>query len=53
MFKWLTWFRLKDCGLNLFIINWLGIEKESLLTDHESINWEQHSQVNPKINSQN
>ena len=32
MFNWLSWFETKDCGLNLFVINWLGVEKESLLT---------------------
>ncbi len=33
MFNWLSWFDFKDCDLNYFVINWLGVEKESLLTE--------------------
>ena len=33
MFNWLNWFNFKDCDLNYFSIYWLGIEKESLLTE--------------------
>ncbi|MEM7761601.1 MAG: hypothetical protein AAF298_26255 [Cyanobacteria bacterium P01_A01_bin.40] len=48
MFDWLNWFETKDCGLNFFIINWLGVEKESLLTDHEPIDWQQPISVQNK-----
>ncbi|MEL6439442.1 MAG: hypothetical protein AAFQ80_09345 [Cyanobacteria bacterium J06621_8] len=43
MFKWLSWFNIKDRGLNLLIVNWLGVEREGLLIDNESINWEQQN----------
>ncbi|MEM8675808.1 MAG: hypothetical protein AAGF83_18320 [Cyanobacteria bacterium P01_G01_bin.67] len=48
MFDWLNWFETNDCGLNLFIINWLGVEKESLLTDYEPIDWQQPRSVQNK-----
>jgi len=33
MFSWLSLFNLQNCDLNSSMVNWLGIEKESLSTE--------------------
>ena len=33
MFKWSNWLNFKNCDMSYFLVNWLGVEKESLLTE--------------------